>query len=172
MLASKLPNTLIVCFCFFSLSVMAKGEEKFIRSYIQEKYLDSKKTPLIILADRDIPFANSQIYRVRDISSHRGWTVWLGDGGKLVEVNKTGLKPFLKSIAVGLVKMRFTKKDAQEATRLSQSLMNHLGTSRRTVNCRADKDRAVCELTFLEGPFARESAVLKFDFTQQFILLN
>lgn len=155
-----------------TFSVSAGVEEKSIRNYIQKTYFKSRKTPLTLQPDKSIPFASSRIYRVRDLSSHRGWTIWADGKGKVIEVGIWDQRTFFKAISPGLVRMKFSGKDNDEAIRISNALLNHLGTSRKEVSCKTELERAVCQLSFTEGPFASQKTVLKFDFKQGYILSN
>ncbi len=159
-----------ITLCLLSLPVIAEIKEKAVKNFVQKQYFQSRNTPLIISADKNIPFSGSGLYRVRDLSSHRGWTVWADEKGNVVESKKTNLKNFLRSLAPGFVKMKFTKSGKDEAQRISQALLDHLGTSRRQVNCHEENERILCDLTLLEDPFAGEKATLKFGFKEGFIL--
>lgn len=161
----------LLILCFFTLSASAGTEEKIIKTYIQKQYFKSRKTPLTLQKDNSIPFASSHIFRVRDISSHRGWTMWADESGRVVEVNTRELRTFFKSISQGLGRMKFSKKKG-EAVRISNALLNHLGTSRKEVICKEEPERTICQLSFTEGPFASQKTVLKFDFKQGYILAN
>ena len=98
--------------------------------------------------------------------------MWADGKGKVIEVSTWEQRTFFKSISPGLVRMKFSGKDNDEAVRISNALLNHLGTARKDVSCKTELDRAVCQLSFAEGPFSSQKTVLKFDFKKGFILLN
>ncbi len=165
-------NLLLLILYLLTLPAYAGVEEKSIKNYIQKIYFKSRKTPLTLQPDKSIPFASSHLFHVRDISSHRGWTVWADEKGRVVEVSTWEVRSFFKSISPGLARMKFIKKDNNEAARISNALLNHLGTSRKEVICRTELERAVCHISFSEGTFASQKNVLKFDFKQGYILAN
>ncbi len=141
-----------------------------IRQHIQKKYLNGQNQSLVIDEDEKIPFSNSHLFRVR--TDTRGWTVLSDKNGNIVDVNKSGLKPFLHSLETALLKMKFKTKDKSEAVKISHTLMNHLSTARRNVACVPSGEITSCEISFAEGQLAQQKAQLIFDFKNSSIKIK
>lgn len=162
----------MLSFCFFVFTAHADDAEKSVRTFIQNKYFNSKKTSLLLDWDKGIPMTHARLYRVRELSGKRGFTVLVNDKGIVIEVNKTDLHSFLESIKSGLVKMNFLKNGESEAKSISYHLLNHFGTYNRKIECESKEDRSLCQLYFVEGPLKDERLKLLFDFKDQFILVK
>ncbi len=156
--------------CLYSLNLFAGFEEKTVKKFLQDKYFHSRSIPLILKADGSIPFVNSKLFRVQDVSTHRGWTVWANDIGRVIEIKKGNVKSFFSSLAPGLVHISFSLRNSSEAKRIGNGLLNHLGTSQRVIDCQSEIDSSTCELFFTEGPYKSQKISLKFDFKKGFIL--
>jgi hypothetical protein len=149
-----------------SLPVMAATDIS-VRKFIQKKYLNGKASTLSVSEDDRM-----KLYRVREITGNRGWTVVADKSGKVSEVDKSALVPFLKSLGPAFQSVKFQSKDNSEATKISNTLLNHLSTAQRTVECAPQGKLTLCGISFSEGELADQKAELLFDFQKNSIRIR
>ena len=152
----------IVLSLSMSIVAQAAAPEIAVRKFVSDKYFKGTEKTLSVSEDKNMPFMSARLYRVRPMKGEGGWTVLVDESGDARETDKTSLKSFLRSLEKGFEKVKLSS-ESKDAVKISNSLINHLTSGRRDVNCKDYKGQINCELSILEGQFIGQKASLGFD---------
>lgn len=161
-----MSSKLFLVLIFLSASLSASTVEDSVRAHITKKF---RVKSIILNEDRSLPFSGSHLFRVRDLTGSRGWTVLVDEKGRVKDVNKNSLKTFLRSLETGLKSMNMKSGDE---VRITNGLLNHLTTARRSVSCHPEKALTLCDVGIPEGNLAGQSVKLLFNFEKGSVTLK